>query len=201
MASYIFQRIAQGANTRGLDIQGKSREAINWFRTTALNIKGVNRNQLINDRQNQVTDIDKESIGRMYSFFYDPKHKKTLPYYDIFPLVIVLGPKGNDGFLGMNLHYLPPMLRARLMDSLYSNLTNNRFDNTTRLRINYELLASAVRYKYFKPCVKHYLFEHVKSKYLQIEPKFWDIALMLPTEQFVKADANDVWDISRSMVI
>ena len=201
MASYIFQKIAQGADTRGLDIKGKSREAINWFRDTAMSVKSVNRQRFISDPENQVTDIDKDSIGRMYSFFYDPKHKKTLPYYDMFPLIIVLGPKGNDGFLGMNLHYLPPMLRARLMDSLYNTLNNEKFDNTTKLQINYQLLASAARFRYFKPCVKHYLFEHVKSKYLQIEPKFWDIALMLPTEQFVKADAGDVWDISRRMVV
>ncbi len=201
MTSYIFQKVAQGANTRGLDLKTKTREAMNWFRDTASSIKSVNRQRLLNDPDNQVDDISKDSIGRMYSFFYDPKHKKTLPYYDIFPLTIIIGPKGRDGFLGMNLHYLPPMLRARLMDSLYQTLNNKRFDETTKLQINYELLSSASRFRYFKPCVKHYLFEHVKSKYLQIEPKFWDIALMLPTEQFVKQEASEVWDASRSKVI
>lgn len=201
MTSYIFQKVAQGASTRGLDIKTKTREAINWFRDTASAIKTVNRQRLLNDSANQTDDISKESIGRMYSFFYDPKHKKTLPYYDMFPLVIVIGPKGNDGFLGMNLHYLPPILRARLMDNLYQTLNNNNFNDTTRLQINYELLSGASRFRYFKPCVKHYLFEHVRSKYLQIEPRFWDIALMLPTEQFVKADASDVWDMSRSKVV
>ncbi len=201
MTSYIFQKVAQGASTRGLDIKTKTREAINWFRDTASAIKTVNRQRLLSDSANQTDDISKESIGRMYSFFYDPKHKKTLPYYDMFPLVIVIGPKGNDGFLGMNLHYLPPVLRARLMDNLYQTLNNNNFNDTTRLQINYELLSGASRFRYFKPCVKHYLFEHVRSKYLQIEPRFWDIALMLPTEQFVKADASDVWDMSRSKVV
>jgi len=201
MTSYIFQKVAQGASTRGLDIKTKTREAINWFRDTASAVKSVNRQRLLSDSANQTDDISKESIGRMYSFFYDPKHKKTLPYYDMFPLVIVIGPKGNDGFLGMNLHYLPPVLRARLMDNLYQTLNNNNFNDTTRLQINYELLSGASRFRYFKPCVKHYLFEHVRSKYLQIEPRFWDIALMLPTEQFVKADASDVWDMSRSKVV
>lgn len=201
MTSYIFQKIAQGANTRGLDLKSKTREAINWFRATASNVKSVNNQRLLNDPDNQTTNISEESIGRMYSFFYDPKHKKTLPYYDMFPLVIVIGPKGNNGFLGINLHYLPPVLRARLMDNLYQTLNNKKFDNTTKLRINYELLSGAARFRYFKPCVKHYLFEHVRSKYLQIEPRFWDIALMLPTEKFVKEEANDVWNNSRRQII
>ena len=28
--------------------------------------------------------------GRMYNFFYDPKHERTLPYYDRFPLAIMI---------------------------------------------------------------------------------------------------------------
>ena len=28
------------------------------------------------------------SLGRLNMFFYDPKYKKTLPYYDTFPLVL-----------------------------------------------------------------------------------------------------------------
>jgi hypothetical protein len=201
MTSYIFQKIAQGANTRGLDLKTKTREAISWFRTTASNVRNVNNERLLNDPKNQVGSISSDSIGKMYSFFYDPKHKETLPYYDTFPLVIVIGPKGNNGFLGLNLHYLPPVLRARLMDNLYQTLNNKKFDSTTKMKINYELLSGASRFRYFKPCVKHYLFDHVKSKYLEIEPRFWDIALMLPTETFVKEEASDVWNISRRQVI
>jgi hypothetical protein len=26
--------------------------------------------------------------GKMYFYYYDPKHKETLPYYDRFPLVL-----------------------------------------------------------------------------------------------------------------
>ena len=29
-------------------------------------------------------------IGSMQMFFYDPKYKDTLPYYDKFPLAIIL---------------------------------------------------------------------------------------------------------------
>lgn len=152
------------------------------------------------DADNLQTEIDIESIGSMFSFFYDPKLKKVLPYYDMFPLVFVIGPKPG-GFLGINLHYLPPVLRAKLMDQLYATANNKRYDSTTKLRISYELLSKASRFRYFAPCVKHYLFDHVQSKYLKIEPKFWDVALMLPTEKFRKADADVVWNQSRSRVV
>jgi hypothetical protein len=79
---------------------------------------------MMNDKENIVNTIDEKSIGKMYTFFYDPKHKETLPYYDLFPLIFVVGPAAG-GFLGINLHYLPPVLRAKLMDSLYQILNNN----------------------------------------------------------------------------
>ena len=46
---------------------------------------------------------NKPFYGKLNMFFYDPKHKKTLPYYDTFPLVLPLETY-NDGFLGLNLH-------------------------------------------------------------------------------------------------
>ena len=52
-------------------------------------------------------------FGRLNMFFYDPKLKKKLPYYDRFPLVLPLE-NYNDGFLGINLHYLPIPLRIKL---------------------------------------------------------------------------------------
>ena len=51
-------------------------------------------------------------FGRLNMFFYDPKFKKTLPYYDRFPLVFPFKrgftrQRAIEGgsFLGLNLHY------------------------------------------------------------------------------------------------
>ena len=199
MTSYLFQKIADRGAAQGIDIRSTTARARNWFRETALAVRAVNRRTLLNDEDNKVDSIDVESIGRMYAFFYDPKHKKTLPFYDKFPLVIVIGMKEN-GFLGLNLHYLPPVLRAQLMNRLYETVSNKKLDKTTKLRVNYQLLQGAVRFRYFSPCVKHYLFEHVQSDFLTIQPEFWDVALMLPTESFEKAGKEKVWSNSRSMI-
>ena len=81
-------------------------------------------------------------VEKMYFYFYDPKHKDTLPYYDRFPLVIPIE-RYPDGFLGLNLHYIHPKQRIILLDKLSDVATNNRFDDKTKLRISYEYLAAA----------------------------------------------------------
>ena len=132
----------------------------------------------------------------MYLFNYDAKHKDTLPYFDRFPLVFPFK-KVKGGFYGLNLHYLPLQFRAKLMDSLYDVANNNRYDESTRLRINYNILNSAARFRYFKPCVKHYLTPQLRSRFLYIYPSEWDIALFLPLERFQGATKATVFKDSR----
>jgi hypothetical protein len=63
----------------------------------------------------------------MYCFFYEAKNKDdpdVLPYWDRFPLIFPIDIKG-DRLLSMNLHYLPPFHRAKLMDALYT--TSNSY--------------------------------------------------------------------------
>lgn len=198
MTAYVFQQIAQRGKAEGIDSSVRQRDARTWFRQAAQDVTSVNRNRLMNDKQNVVSSLDQNNIGQMFMFFYDPKHKDTLPYYDTFPLIFLIGFK-EKGFMGINLHYLPPFLRAKLMDALYETINNKRYDDTTKLRVSYQILASASKFRYFKPCVKHYLLEHVTGNYLNIEPTNWDSALMLPTEQFKKASAELVWRESRAM--
>lgn len=198
MTSYIFQRLATKGKAEGID-SSNVRDARKWYREAAQDVRSVNSNRLMNDKQNIKTELDQKSIGKMFMFFYDPKLKETLPYYDIFPLIFLIGFK-EKGFMGINLHYLPPVLRARLMDALYQTINNKKYNATTKLKISYDILASASKYKYFKPCIKHYLWDHVRGNYLNIEPTNWDSALMLPTEQFKKASKDKVWRESRGMI-
>ena len=60
------------------------------------------------------------SQGLLNLFFYDPKYKKTLPYYDTFPLVLPLE-RIKGGFSGINFHYLPPLARFRLLEKISNN--------------------------------------------------------------------------------
>ena len=130
--------------------------------------------------------------GNMYMFLYDPKHKETLPYYDTFPLVFpFMQVKG--GFYGINLHYLPYKLRATLLDRLLEFRTSTRYNENTRLRLQWQLLSSSSKFAAISPCVKHYLYEHVRSPFKAIHSADWATAMMLPVERFHKATTQQVW--------
>jgi len=205
MVAYVFDRIlAQGVKEN--QIPARTNASREWFRERASSTR-ISPNALIRGAAQKEggsallsRPIQGQSgVGRMYMFFYDPKTKRELPYYDKFPLIFMLKPL-EDGFLGLNLHYLPPQLRARLMDGLYDLTTDKRYDENTRLRLSYEILQSAAKFRFFKPCVKRYLKNHVRSRFVLIDSTEWDMALFLPTERFVKANKNSVWRESRQAV-
>lgn len=191
MVAYIFQRLANMGAQKGIS-QDNTVDARNWFRTTAKTVTRVNNAQIMKDKERLTNRMNRASIGRMFMFYYDAKTKDDLPYWDQFPLVfpIQLYP---DGFLGINLHYISPLLRAKLMNALYLTINNKKYDDTTKLRISYEILNNASRFKYFKPCVKRYLFSNVRSRYYYVKPNEWDMALMLPTERFVGESKQKVF--------
>jgi hypothetical protein len=192
-----FQNLLKQGQKEGKD----PRKSMDWFREKALAVRSVKPQNIINQAAdvNRRGTINAGSIGKMYLFNYDPKHKETLPYYDMFPLVFPIE-LYKDGFLGINMHYLPPVARAQLMDALYDTINNKRFNETTQLQISYSILAGAGRYSSFVPCVKRYLFSHVRSQFLYVAPDEWDVALMLPIERFVGARKSTVQGLSMGKV-
>jgi len=197
-SGYIFQKIAQEGRAEGH--VRDNRQARQWFREKAGSFTRVDAQRIMDKNLNQLYDkVSPMDIGRMYMFFYDPKWKEKLPYYDRFPLIFVIR-NYPDGFLGMNLHYLPPILRATLMDALYRIEKNDNPRQSKKLKMSYELLNGASQYKFFKPTVKRYLFNHVRSRFLWVPAEEWDIALMLPTERFKKARKNRVWKESKESI-
>lgn len=197
MVAYVFNDILSRATNS--NIQVGTRRATQWFRDQAKRVRTTpNMVMRPEDRSRLQSDMQRSNIGRMYFFFYDPKGKKELPYYDRFPLIFMLGP-AEGGFYGLNLHYLPPVFRARLMDALYDTMNNDRYDDSTKLKISYGILQRASKFRYFKPCLKHYLDSKVQSRFLEVKPNEWDIALFLPVERFQKKNKQAVWKESREM--
>ena len=198
MAAYILDQIlALGKTAHGM---AKSGIAVKWHRDMARGLASQTAatSNMIMRREDQNL-VSYMSPGNMYMFSYDPKMKKELPFYDRFPAVIAF--KGlPDGFLGLNLHYIPILYRAKLLDALLDNLNNDKLTKSTKFRISYQMLDGATKYKYFRPCVKRYLFSHVRSKFLQVHPKQWDIAAFLPLAQFQKESIENVYRDSMSKV-
>ena len=191
MAGRLFDKLEQEAFRAG--IQARTKASMNWFEDRVSSMS-VSSPALIKDGPTRVRKI----FGMMYNFQYDPKNKKTLPYYDRFPLVIPVQP-AKGGFHGMNLHYIAPNWRAQFLDALLDITNNNQFDTSTKFRLTYKLMQGAKKYRFYKPCFKHYLSEHIKTKLLLIEPQDWEIAIFLPTEQFIRKSKATVWKESRKM--
>lgn len=178
-------------------ITPRTQESREWFRRKAENLRRVNRDALM--REDPIKRTSSFQPGAMTMFFYDPKTKDQLPYYDRFPLAIIVD-EAPKGFYGLNLHYLPPTLRAKFLDGLLDNLNNKYYDEKTKFAVSYNYLKRASKMKYFKPCFKHYLTDHVKSKFAIVEAPEWEIATFLPIAQFEKAGKNKVYADSRRML-
>ena len=188
MAIDSFNTILTAGLKQG-HIPGKTKQARDWFRETAAKFKGVSEGNLMQSG-NALTSII--NVGNMYMFVYDAKHKKTLPYWDAFPLVFPVS-KTPDGFIGLNMHYLPLPLRAKLMDMLYTMVTDTNTTEKTKLKATYTMLKDSIAHKLIKPCVKRYLTANMSSRFIFVEPAEWDIALFLPVQRFQNATSYEVW--------
>ena len=187
---------------RSGQVPARTKAARDWYRDQA---NGIAKSEFKDKELKFIREMGTDRyenrfrIGNMYMFVYDPKHKETLPYYDRFPLIFPIN-KAKGGFLGINFHYLPLTQRAKLMDALYDVASNDRFDETTKLRASYSLLNGASQYKEFRPTVKHYLTSQIRTRLVYINPTEWDVALFLPTENFVGASKTKVWEDSRKII-
>ena len=193
MAS-LFDKLELEAFKAG--ITPRSRESIAWFRKKAQQLK-PSRSSLLKDEA--LTLKNRPRVGDMFMYFYDPKTKDTLPYYDRFPLTIMVGP-APKGFYGLNLHYIPLDLRAKLLDSLLDTINNKKYDDTTRFRISYYMLNRASKMKAFQPCFKRYLTSHVRSRLAKVNAPEWEIATFLPTADFEKASLTKVYRDSKRKI-
>jgi len=198
----LFDKLKLAASQKGL--QPRSKESVKWFRQRISSMRGKELRRIKGGDLMKQDDITIKSgplprVGSMAMFFYDPKHKKTLPYYDAFPMIIPVGP-AKDGFYGLNVHYLPPLLRAKFLDALLDVTNNKKFDDSTKFQISYGMLKAAEKLKYFKPCFKHYLFKHVRSKFGIVSPEDWEIAIFLPSADWQKGSGSQVYRDSRKII-
>ena len=134
--------------------------------------------------------------GHLYMFFYDAKNKETLQYWDRFPLVFPFA-KTKDGFMGLNMHYLPYQLRVQLLNRLMHFANNDKLDETTKLKYSWQLISTVAKYKPAMPCVKQYLNAHVKTSFKRVNASDWATAMLLPVESFVGSNKQAVWQESK----
>ena len=149
-------------------------------------------NDQIEKTTSKFKEVTKPRVGGMYTYGYDPKGKKTLPYYDKFPLIILVKPY-KDGFLGLNVHYLSPANRDKFFTAMLK-FTGKKdpalLTEKDLFDINWNKVAKV---PLVEKTVHRYLFNHVKTKLVEIGPQEWEASIYLPTAKFKGASQKEVW--------
>jgi len=176
-----------------VELQDGQLKSARWYRNAVSLIadKATSTKLMRNGKLN-----GRPSGGRMNMFYYDPKGKQKLPFYDIFPLVLPLEP-APKGFIGLNFHYLPYALRFKFLEELQTYASNGKFDSSTRLDVTYNDIKNN---PLTRPAIKRYLWSHVRSNFLRIDTDEMAIAVYLPVADFKKASLGTVFSKSRRMI-
>ena len=177
----IFDELREEAHGRELSIR--------WYRQKVQELLPKPQVRLMIREGIKTQKVTKRpNFGMMNLFYYRPKGAEKLPYYDIFPLVIPLGRRLNDGFVGINFHYLSVPQRWLLLERLSmfqmpSEL--DAFDTEEGMGDVMALFWPKIRRKRgVKPIVRRYLTKYIQSYFLKIELSEMLIALAIPMERF-----------------
>lgn len=137
----------------------------------------------------------KPKIGQLYTYLYNPKTKDKLPYYDIVPLVIPVQ-YTNNGFYGLNFHYLSLPERNKLLNII---LPFSQKSETSKKKSSYAKLVSLAS-GIWSPCCKRYLWSHIRTKFVNIPQEDWYEIIKMPVISFQKANTKDVYRQTKRMM-
>ena len=175
MAANLFSDLEIAAFRAG--ITPRTKESIAWFKQKAGQLGKVTGGTIFKQEQIKMQASLRNPLGNMYMFYYNAKHREKLPYFDAFPLVVITS-LAEGGFYGMNLHYLPPTLRAKALNGLMG--------------------SEGLPAKYYKPTIHRYLTTQVRSKFALIDKPEWEIATFLPAAQWRGDTVGKIYKDSRS---
>ena len=178
------------------EVKDRAKRSAKWFQDKLKGLKGEARNRFSSTNPDKFYRESPNKIaptglkrtagfGDLYCYHYDPKYKKTLPYYDAFPLIMLIG-SDKETFLGCNFHYLNPRFRAILLDKLTKKIGEG-IPNWSKLS----------KIREIAPTVKRYRFDHIDKKVIQIEEDEREMAIFLPLERFRKSTKSSVWSDSK----
>lgn len=131
--------------------------------------------------------------GQIFTYSYHPKHAETLPYYDRFPLILFLDVQKNGNLLGLNLHYLNPVIRSRILGKLIGTVASNVIRHDNRIKITYGMVKELAAYKPLQFAIKSYIPRNIAGKMVRIPPIAWSHAVVFPSQLFVGKSDGSIW--------
>jgi len=181
-------------------IEMTSPQATSWLRRNLKNIGPINPASIIKTSGTE-SSIVRFKPGSIYLFGYNPKTKEVLPYYDLFPMVLILD-YAENGFIGLNFHYLNPMDRQIFFNTLVKYLNDEDFDENPKAYFDlaYATLKATKDLKYYKPTIKRYYYKNIVTKVTEVPPLYWKFMLFLPLERFKKEVKENVWKESKRKI-
>ena len=181
MANRLFDRLTEKARRANITPNG-TKESIDWFRRVVTREGQIKQHGKITEGMQTA----RFQPGEMMTYQYDPLLKERLDFYDEHPLIIFLERKA-DGWYGLNLHYLPPVVRAQIFEDLRYNEKNL---GTIAQKLS--------RNEQTKVCLKRYKVGQLRSKPKKITKDMWEIAIALPFDKFIKENKKKVWQLGKS---
>lgn len=175
----------------------KSVSSFNWF--SRLVNDSMEGGKSVSEIRQQIMDDPKRVsnrffLGKLYFFFYnDPIYKATLPFYDTFPLFLLLHRQGSNVF-GCNLHYLPPQTRLVKFLELLQYTNQNKLTAGTRIVLDYGRLINSDKWDLLRPTFRRYKINRIQGNLINIPAQDWPIAINLPVERFKKLGRKTIWN-------
>jgi len=161
-------------------------ELAEWFTGKLSSLKPGSRGRLLSAEERWTDDTD-VFVGGLFFFKYDAKTKDRLPMWDKYPLCVPID-RFADGFLGLNLHYLPAGRRNTVITMVDAFKKDNKLSNTVRAKAKnwqYMMNTTNVGEAYFRKSVKRYLFSNVRTQFIRLNPDEYQKAVQLPIEEWV----------------
>lgn len=196
MDENLFEKYKDLLEEEGIESNTKLSQEWFYDRIREINKETVDRQSIV--RNPPIKMAANQFRGRMYLFRYNPVGRQKMPYFDRFPLVILLE-LNKEGFMGLNLHYLPIDLRQRLFYNLLSRASNTEFRWNTYLKINYDYLKSRTQLRAHKACIKRYRYDQIYGRMANVPAPEWEVAVHLPLASWRKASEGRVFKDSREI--
>jgi len=158
-----------------------ARESIRWYVRI---LKNLNTREIRKEGLGEY--VRRPQLGKLCCYYYDPKTKEQMPYWDKFPLMMPLDYQENGYILGLNFHYLPPDARKLLFDQLFAVRARKDLTVENQILMSYMILKRTSQFPGWRDCIKRYIPSHFRSRILEIDPLSWKLAIALPTQMFQK---------------
>ena len=157
--------------------QKKQIDAIKWLRNS---MKNINNKGKVSDYSDILMDRTKDRklklTGQVLIFRYKASSRTKI--YDKYPLVLVIG-KTENGFMGLNIHYVPPRDRLKLILLMNSLVYDTQDNQKIRIKI-FSLLTKNVFAKYTNVILNKYNTKNIMGKVKITTPEEWTNFAFLP---------------------